>query len=58
MNPPVDAAESSLIALVGGRLIDGWGGAPIEKATVVVKGTRIVAAGSVEAVSIPAGRFE
>jgi hypothetical protein len=55
MNPPVDADESSLIALVGGRLIDGWGGAPIEKATVVVKGTRIVAAGSVEAVSIPAG---
>lgn len=55
MNPPVDADESSLFALVGGRLIDGWGGAPIEKATVVVKGTRIVAAGSAEAVSIPAG---
>jgi hypothetical protein len=38
-------AES--LALVGGRLIDGYGGAPLEDSVVVIEGERIAAVGSV-----------
>jgi len=40
-------------ALVGGRLIDGTGAAPIENPVVILTGDRIVAAGSADRVSIP-----
>lgn len=49
--PEPDAGQ--VIALVGGRLIDGRGGEPIENSVVVVQGSRIVAAGGQEAVTIP-----
>jgi imidazolonepropionase-like amidohydrolase len=42
-----------LVAIVGGTLIDGRGGAPIENATVVIRGDRIVAAGRRTAVAVP-----
>jgi len=42
------------VALVGGRLIDGTGGAPIENATVIIKGERIAAAGPSARVPVPA----
>lgn len=42
------------MALVGGRLIDGRGGDPVEDAVVVVDGGRITAVGRASAVSLPA----
>jgi len=45
----------SVIAIVGGTLIDGNGGAPLPNATVVVRGGRIAAVGSSENVATPKG---
>ena len=42
-------------ALVGGRLIDGTGAAPVEDAIVIVRHGRVLAAGARAAVHIPAG---
>jgi imidazolonepropionase-like amidohydrolase len=40
------SSEAQLIAVKAGRLIDGRGGEPIERATVVVQGDRIQAVGT------------
>lgn len=48
-------AEDTLLALVGGRIIDGTGRAPVEDGTVVVRGSRIVAAGPADQVLVPPG---
>jgi imidazolonepropionase-like amidohydrolase len=45
---------ASVTAILGGTLIDGRGGPPIENAVILVKGNRIVAVGPAAAVSIPA----
>jgi imidazolonepropionase-like amidohydrolase len=45
----------SVIAIVGGTLIDGNGGQPVPGATVVVRGGRIAAAGSSTTVATPRG---
>jgi imidazolonepropionase-like amidohydrolase len=45
----------SVIAIVGGTLIDGNGGPPLPNATVVVRGGRIAAVGSSENVATPRG---
>ena len=45
----------TVIAIVGGTLIDGNGGAPLPNATVVVRGGRIAAVGSSENVVTPRG---
>ncbi|MFC2069892.1 amidohydrolase family protein [Chloroflexota bacterium] len=37
--------EKNIIAITGGKLIDGTGAAPIEKATVIIEGSKIKAAG-------------
>ena len=53
----VQAAESpatGVLVLSGGRLIDGFGGTPIENAVVVVRGNRIEAVGRAGAIAIPA----
>ncbi len=42
-------------AVVHVRLIDGKGGAPVENATVIVRGERIAAAGPAAQVKVPAG---
>jgi imidazolonepropionase-like amidohydrolase len=47
--------EESLVALVGGTLIDGNGGQPLADAVVLIKGDKIVAAGAAAAVAIPEG---
>ncbi|MCI0353156.1 MAG: amidohydrolase family protein [Acidobacteriales bacterium] len=44
-----------LLALVGGRLIDGYGGPPIENSVIVVEGERIKAIGQVGTLAVPAG---
>jgi imidazolonepropionase-like amidohydrolase len=41
------------IAIVGAALIDGRGGAPVVNAVVIVRGERIVAAGTRTAVAVP-----
>ena len=46
---------TSSVALIGARLIDGTGRAPIEAATLVVRDGRVEAAGPTAAVTVPAG---
>jgi len=43
------------IALVGGRLVDGLGGDPVPRATVVVEQGRFAAVGPMDRVSVPKG---
>ena len=45
----------TLIALVGGTLIDGTGAPPVPDAAIVIRGTKIVAAGPRAEVRIPRG---
>jgi imidazolonepropionase-like amidohydrolase len=42
-------------ALVGGTLIDGYGGTPIRNSVILVRGERITAVGTVGTLEIPAG---
>lgn len=48
------APPSSAVALVGGRLIDGTGGVPVENATVIIQGDRISSAGPSSKIAVPA----
>jgi imidazolonepropionase-like amidohydrolase len=48
-------STSSAIALVGGRLIDGTGAAPVPKATVIIDGDKIRQAGPADQVQVPVG---
>ena len=50
---PTGAQET--LALVGGRVLDGYGGPILENGVVVIEGDRITAVGSREAIEIPAG---
>jgi imidazolonepropionase-like amidohydrolase len=50
--PPAGAPT---LAIVNGRLIDGFGGPPIERSVVLVTGNRISAIGRAGEVAIPAG---
>ncbi len=49
------ALAAPMKALVGGRLIDGYGGAPIENSVVLIEGDRIQTVGRVGEVAIPEG---
>jgi len=49
------AMAAPVKALVGGRLIDGYGGRPLENSVVLIDGERITAVGRVGEVQIPAG---
>jgi imidazolonepropionase-like amidohydrolase len=42
-------------ALVGGTLIDGYGGTPLQNSVIIVKGERIIAVGTEATLAIPAG---
>jgi imidazolonepropionase-like amidohydrolase len=48
-------AGAQSLALVGGRLIDGNGGAPLEDSVVLVEGERITAVGQVGHLAVPPG---
>lgn len=48
-------ANAQVIALVGGRMIDGNGGAPLEDSVVILDGDRITAIGTAGDVPIPSG---
>ena len=47
--------EPGGLALVGGKLIDGTGSAPVADAVVVIRDGRIASAGSRETTAVPAG---
>lgn len=49
------AAQQPTVALVGGRVIDGYGGPPIDDGVVVIAGERITAVGRRGEVQVPAG---
>jgi imidazolonepropionase-like amidohydrolase len=49
------APTGPVLALVGGRLIDGFGGRPIENSVVIVEGGRIKAVGRIGEVAVPEG---
>lgn len=49
------AKADGAIAIVGGKVIDGLGGDPIEKGTVVIEGDRITAVGKDAAIRVPRG---
>ena len=55
--PPAAATaqDAPTLALVGGRILDGYGGTPIEDGVVLVAGERIVAVGPAAEVPVPAG---
>ena len=55
VNPPADPEPRSKFAIVGGRLIDGNGGKPIEDSVIVVEGNRITRVGNREDTEIPSG---
>src|SRR5688572_1682529 len=55
LNRPLAPPAEKLVAIVGARLVDGRGGPPIDDATVVVRGSSIVAAGPRRDVRLPAG---
>lgn len=50
-----DAGPDATLALVGGRLIDGYGGPPVENSVILVSGNRIAAVGSVDTLPVPDG---
>ena len=43
------------LVLAGGRLIDGYGGPPLENAVVVIEGNRVKAVGAEGTIAIPKG---
>ena len=52
---PATSTENRPIAIVGARLIDGTGGAPVDDSVVVTDGDRIRAAGPRRQIQIPPG---
>jgi imidazolonepropionase-like amidohydrolase len=52
---PAGPAPGKVIALVGGRLIDGYGGQPIDRSVVLIAGDRITAVGTVGTLAVPEG---
>jgi imidazolonepropionase-like amidohydrolase len=48
------AVSAKPIALVGGRLIDGFGGPPIANSVILIDGERIVAVGNTDNLKVPA----
>ncbi|MFQ5723412.1 MAG: amidohydrolase family protein [Terriglobia bacterium] len=49
------ADSEPVLALVGGRLIDGYGGPPLENSVILVRGNRIEAVGRQGELEIPEG---
>ena len=52
---PASAEDAPTLAISGGRLVDGYGGLPVQNAVVLVAGGRISRVGDMNSVSIPDG---
>ena len=50
----VTSAQSRPLALVGGRLIDGFGGHPLANSVIIIENERITAIGAVGTLKVPA----
>ncbi|HYC72113.1 MAG TPA: amidohydrolase family protein [Opitutaceae bacterium] len=48
-------AAAKITALTGGRLIDGWGGPPLNDSVILIEGDRIKAVGTSATLAVPAG---
>ena len=53
--PTALPAQDTTLAIVGGRLIDGYGGPPIHDSVVLISGNRITAVGTQNDIEVPAG---
>jgi len=53
--PSAAAPRAVTLALVGGTLIDGHGGAPLRNSVILIDGERIVAVGQVGTLAVPPG---
>jgi imidazolonepropionase-like amidohydrolase len=49
------AQAKKVTALVGGTLIDGYGGPPLRNSVILIDGQRIAAVGQVDTLKVPAG---
>ena len=49
------AQTNRVKALVGGTLIDGYGGTPLRNSVIIIDGERIRAVGQVGTLAVPAG---
>ena len=47
------SAQARPLALVGGRLIDGFGGHPLANSVIIIENERITAVGTVGSVVLP-----
>lgn len=52
---PALNAQAVTLAITGGRVLDGYGGPPIENGVILVAGERITAVGPAHAVQVPPG---
>jgi imidazolonepropionase-like amidohydrolase len=50
---PPEPSPGNVVAIMGGRLIDGLGGNPIEDSVVVIRGSRIISAGPRIQIAVP-----
>ena len=48
-------AQQPTLALIGGRILDGYGGPPIENGVILIAGERITAIGRGSEIPVPAG---
>lgn len=51
--PVVAVAQPAIKTLVGGTLIDGYGGKPLQNSVIIIEGERIKAIGQVGSIEIP-----
>lgn len=49
----VEPEPSADLAIVGGQLVDGYGGMPLQNSVILISGNRIVAVGQVGLVDVP-----
>src|SRR5438093_4796255 len=53
--PRAQVAPSRIKALVGGTLVDGFAGPPIQNSVILIDGDKISAVGQVGSLAVPAG---